>query len=58
MRRTIHPAGTFALVWCLVTSVGGMISFLTLMLEILPQYVTPYFLYIEISLTVLFAIDM
>lgn len=58
MRRTIHPAGTFALFWCLLTASMGLLFLLVFLLELLLDYTSPFTTFIINFSKMVFIIDV
>ena len=58
MRRTIHPAGTFALFWCLLIAVTSVVSALIICLRLLGHYLSLKF-YVAIGIIkFIYALDV
>ena len=45
MRRTVHPAGSFALFWCIVSATAGVLIVLINLFELVLQFLSVNFVY-------------
>ena len=58
MHRTIHPAGTFALFWCLLTASMGVLFLLVFVIELLLDFASPFTTFVTFFSKMVFIIDV